>query len=215
MKAYQFAARIAVYSSTLAVFCLLVLILCGDWKSSGGQAIREYSYHGFDHPDHFIVSDGLPTVELTVEESVHYGLSGDQADADWLSNSPLGVGHVHLGEISRLMGPSMFHEMHCIRSIRYAIASGTRKGPISSFGHIGHCFNYLRQAILCDADLTLEPGDAFQRDFTVDRVGMTHTCHDWRAMYGAVEKSYHMWEDHLREVLNITSPNGKGISNAA
>ncbi|KAL4249026.1 ustYa family protein [Abortiporus biennis] len=152
---------------------------------------------------------------MTVEESVHFGLSGDQADADWLTNSPRGAGHMHFAEISRMMSPSMFHEMHCIRTIRYTLASGRREGLIASLGHVDHCFDYLRRAILCSADLTLEPGDALERDFTLDRVGMTHECHDWRAMYAVAEANHDIWEDHLRKVLNISKPDAKGSIHSA
>ena len=48
--------------------------------------------------------------------------------------------------------------------------------------HIGHCFDYLRQAIQCAGDMTLEstmPGD----QGAVDGWGITHHCRDWDQAY--------------------------------
>lgn len=57
--------------------------------------------------------------------------------------------------------------------------SGKQK-TASHSGHIGHCFDYLRQAIMCAADTTLEwaiPNKASVR--TVDGWGVTHDCRSW------------------------------------
>lgn len=63
---------------------------------------------------------------------------------------------------------SMQHQLHCLTATRtqlltieFAIKHGTtdtRKAPLDhGMLHIGHCLEYLRQGILCAADLTLEP----------------------------------------------------------
>ena len=62
--------------------------------------------------------------------------------------------------------------------------------------HLHHCFNYIRQWMLCDADLTLEPGDFAQRNFTTERVGATHTCTDWQPIYDMVNDRWFKWEDY-------------------
>ncbi|KAG0700586.1 hypothetical protein DFH29DRAFT_615412 [Suillus ampliporus] len=97
----------------------------------------------------------------------------------------------------------MFHQLHCLRRFREALT-----GQGSSQGHTHHCLNYLRQSTLCQADLTLEAGDFTTWDFTQRRVGATHVCRDWGALYDYVcyqlerpatcchEQSYYMnWED--------------------
>ena len=48
--------------------------------------------------------------------------------------------------------------------------------------HIGHCFDYLRQAIQCAGDMTLEPampGD----EGAVDGWGVLHQCRDWSTAF--------------------------------
>lgn len=47
--------------------------------------------------------------------------------------------------------------------------------------HISHCFDYLRQAIMCAGDSTLEwPRiESDGRRFAVDGWGVQHQCRDW------------------------------------
>lgn len=48
--------------------------------------------------------------------------------------------------------------------------------------HVGHCFDYLRQAIQCAGDLTLEPSAQSSTGKvlgTVDGWGATHMCRSW------------------------------------
>ncbi|KAJ7846673.1 hypothetical protein B0H13DRAFT_2092852 [Mycena leptocephala] len=48
-------------------------------------------------------------------------------------------------------GVALFHQMHCLTRIREAMALRT------STPHVHHCFTYLRQVILCEANPTIEP----------------------------------------------------------
>lgn len=64
---------------------------------------------------------------------------------------------------------------------------------INTAGHHHHCFNYLRQSMLCSADITLEPGDFAERNFTEKRIGATHTCQDWEPIYDMVDDNWFQW----------------------
>ena len=93
---------------------------------------------------------------------------------------------------------SVTHQLHCLWSIMegfaeatspagqvpahddFAHGDGATTEEVAHF-HLQHCFEYLRQAILCSADLALE-GD--QTTFPEDFVGSdgwdaTHVCRDW------------------------------------
>lgn len=62
--------------------------------------------------------------------------------------------------------------------------------------HVRHCFNLLRQAVLCAADTTLDPLD-FSRDGKVigaDGLGTAHVCRDWTKVYDFV------WENQRSEM---------------
>ncbi|KAK0636389.1 hypothetical protein B0T17DRAFT_519028 [Bombardia bombarda] len=91
----------------------------------------------------------------------------------------------------------MFHQLHCLGMMReayysavqgrnstiFAEASLTEKQRQSSRRqHIGHCFDYIRQAIMCGGDMTLEwakePDPGRERE-TVDGWGITHQCRNF------------------------------------
>lgn len=47
--------------------------------------------------------------------------------------------------------------------------------------HVAHCFDYLRQAIMCCGDMTLEWASADPMHIrTVDGWGIRHQCRDWK-----------------------------------
>ena len=61
----------------------------------------------------------------------------------------------------------------------YLIAQLTR--------HWDHCFDYLRQALMCTADTTLEELEMNERGDVIGRVdgwGTEHVCRDWEAVKG-------------------------------
>ena len=88
---------------------------------------------------------------------------------------------------------SVFHQLHCLNHIRHYLKTTMQiaKTPVVDEGmkafldhpdeHIAHCFDYLRQGLMCNADLTFEwPRE--EKDgarFAVDGWGVTHTCKDW------------------------------------
>ncbi len=47
--------------------------------------------------------------------------------------------------------------------------------------HLGHCFDYLRQSIMCAGDTALEKAIVFEgvRKPGVDGWGVTHQCRHW------------------------------------
>ncbi|KAJ7678484.1 hypothetical protein B0H17DRAFT_1015454 [Mycena rosella] len=158
------------------------------------------AYIGDDFPP---VLPGVPldeTVELVVEESVHYSLSPD-AKAAWYAAFPDGVGSVQLGLHHRTFFVSMYHEIHCLQQFRDTLVE---PNPSVPWGHLHHCLNYLRERALCQADLTLEPGDFATRNFTKDRVGATHVCRDWNALISKVDENWNDWVSVWKEFHNVT-----------
>lgn len=76
---------------------------------------------------------------------------------------------------------SMFHQLHCIASLKAAFESRS-SNHTKEHGHLGHCFDYLRQAVMCAGDMTLEP--AFDVDGTkgVNGWNVVHQCRDYERM---------------------------------
>lgn len=135
------------------------------------------------------------------EESVHYPLLGYASDSEWFSLAHLGgaSGYVRLGPKDRTFVVSMFHQMHCLRVLNLAFT----KAKLATPGHLHHCLNYLRQGALCHADISLEPGDFEQRNFTRQRTGATHTCKDWSKVYPIVEQNFSRWNKKQQGMFRL------------
>ncbi|KAI0258495.1 hypothetical protein BC834DRAFT_911305 [Gloeopeniophorella convolvens] len=111
----------------------------------------------------------------------------------WDANLPLGRGYIKLGGHKELFGVAMFHQMHCLVRLRAVFA-----GAKDESGHIKHCFNYLRQALLCNADITLEPGKEVVHTLSDGRketsvrggYDVIHKCHDWRQVWDHIEDQW-------------------------
>lgn len=133
-------------------------------------------------------------VEMTFEESVHFGLeNGRVLEAEWLSlREPWShSGYVRLGQEKRVFAVTMFHQLHCVDMIARAMFNPDN--VYANEAHVHHCLSYLRKIFLCSADATLEPYDFMTRNYTSQPVGLTRQCRDWSAVYGAVEANYGDW----------------------
>lgn len=88
---------------------------------------------------------------------------------------------------------SVFHQLHCLKHIRthlltlQALMSRDNQQDIydlllrPSEDHVFHFFDYLRQALMCAGDMTLE-WPRTEEDgsrFAVDGWGVTHECKRW------------------------------------
>ncbi|KAI0968431.1 hypothetical protein F4678DRAFT_443007 [Xylaria arbuscula] len=83
----------------------------------------------------------------------------------------------------RRAGVSVFHQLHCLRLVRqgyFVAASGNPDDVEQGPGHLGHCWDYLQQAITCSSDMTLEfvhEGDPGSSGW-----GYEHQCNDFAAI---------------------------------
>lgn len=100
---------------------------------------------------------------------------------------------------------ALFHQLHCLAAIKSKMSrlqdwyKGENDKEYLTFAlgedqvagkHIYHCFDYLRQALLCHGDTTLEkarvvegPNGASQTVRGVDGWGVTHQCRDYDSIY--------------------------------
>ncbi|KAF8436513.1 hypothetical protein L210DRAFT_3548224 [Boletus edulis BED1] len=115
------------------------------------------------------------TRTLFTEETVHYPINGTLADLEWASLVPAGNnGLVLLGQTRT-----------------YAIVAPPPK-TVQARYHVHHCFNYLRQMILCAANTRLNPTNHMHPSgkLASDGIGLTYQCRDWDAVYEAFEANY-------------------------
>lgn len=154
-----------------------------------------------------------PPVALTLEDTRHYALDTPDAPAEYRSLYPGdGLGFIRLGPDRRFFGLAIYHQMHCLDSLREAILGkhhmragyALRDGGQEAEGkgaaqrkrdveHSAHCLNYLRQGILCAADVTLEPEIAEGAQDVGEGLAVTHVCRDWSKVYEFAERNWEEW----------------------
>ncbi|MCJ1358910.1 MAG: hypothetical protein MMC33_008910 [Icmadophila ericetorum] len=95
-------------------------------------------------------------------------------------------------------GVAITHQYHCLKMMRESF-SGLSTGdpeyvemltapedplqrPPLMLDHVYHCYDYLRQSILCQADLTLEWA-SYVNTSHIDGYGPPHQCRNWDDVY--------------------------------
>ncbi|KAF7856953.1 hypothetical protein EAF04_009713 [Stromatinia cepivora] len=84
---------------------------------------------------------------------------------------------------------AVMHQIHCVAVIKHAI--GEYQGKYSSETppeHLDHCIEYLRQAVMCHGDLTLEGPNVTTYPQRVNGDGSEHRCRDWGKLIQAVRE---------------------------
>ncbi|KAK1070475.1 hypothetical protein LTR12_008738 [Friedmanniomyces endolithicus] len=155
----------------------------------------------------------MPSTQTTFELNPLYaGRSSPSRDEAWSSLTPPGDGFILLpnataqGTYNLPLGKStshgqvydisLFHQLHCLANIRAHLltlqAAMDRENRDEIYdlllkpqeGHVWHCFDYIRQALMCAGDMTVEwpRTEEDGRRFAVDGWGVTHECKDWDAI---------------------------------
>jgi Mycotoxin biosynthesis protein UstYa len=143
--------------------------------------IQLSAFEGDDYPAYYPID--LPPVSLTPENTLHYQIYTTDAAAEWASVFPSGGGFLHLGPDGRPFGLALFHQMHCLTRIWEAM--NTRKSNV----HVHHCFNYIRQMILCEANPTIEPVIPILGRRSVN-AEVPRVCRDWTKLYDLAHDNY-------------------------
>lgn len=149
----------------------------------------------------------------------------DDAWAGYKVNGFVALPHSWVADLTRGKGPfgrampndsskgiyvvDGMHQLHCLMSIRNMVQQILSDEPMQNRTHIqrhlDHCYDALRQAIICRADPTplyMPPGDSF-----FSRDGQERECADWQALaawslqhtacYGGVE----CWADEETGII--------------
>lgn len=129
----------------------------------------------------------------------------------WLGIVPKGLGYVEVHDPSKfdnlpprpLEGPnikntvyttSVTHQLHCLYNIAQVysgLISDPNLIPEQMQGHLPHCFEYLRQTIMCCGDTALEGQQTtFPEGFIgSDGWDAKHVCKDYDAIYRHLEEN--------------------------
>lgn len=91
----------------------------------------------------------------------------------------------------------MYHQFHCLNALRGLIKDRSELSALR-VGHANHCLNFLRQILLCNADMTLEPTTptVVQQHHinVVTGIGVTHQCRDWAQVREFAEGNYREYQ---------------------
>ncbi|KAI0532442.1 hypothetical protein GGR58DRAFT_179484 [Xylaria digitata] len=113
------------------------------------------------------------------------------SEVAWNSMVPLGQGSVRYPPGSpNVYTLSVVHQLHCLWSIynNYysALESDSLPPEDRVQSHMRHCFDYLRQSLLCAADATLEPVDPVLGGVT--GWGNARVCRNYSELVGWAER---------------------------
>jgi len=131
-------------------------------------------------------------VIMSLHESIRYDINATDeiAKAEWETLNgivPKGAGRTHLGPDHRVFGVTVFHQFHCLLWLQRGLVANTADE------HLHHCYNFLRQTILCTGADMLEDGDFMEKDYTRERLGSDLVCHDWSKLYNVLDEKYEDW----------------------
>ncbi|KAK3322705.1 hypothetical protein B0H66DRAFT_212980 [Apodospora peruviana] len=181
----------------------LTLVLCLA-SSLVGYIIRGWGLNGV-HEQPLAEANLLPPslkpagnlVKIFNFNDIYSAPPNEDSNRAWAENLPPGEGfmikHSHLSNISEF---SVFHQLHCIDTIRHGYYAALRgrngSGNLSEHKakknerHVTHCFDFLRQCVECAADTNVEPVD-----WTVKGVsgwGFERVCRDFSLLKEHAQK---------------------------
>ena len=125
---------------------------------------------------------------------------------------------MHFDEYPALRGKNtyvlaVFHQMHCLYHMQAymdTLAMQIRAGNMTldehKLKHNDHCFNYLRNAVMCAADTTLEPREEEEGSKgVIPGEGVAHTCRDWTQVDNWTEIRHRTWTPDMEARLMESS----------
>lgn len=142
---------------------------------------------GGDYPQKWAVNQRKPVL-MDLHDTVRYQLNTDDGVAEWAALAP-GNGLIYLGEHRRPFSIAMFHQLRCLDVMRAEIVklhqSNRTMHSDSEPALLDHCTNYMRQMLLCDSDIRLQPFMGHPANTYPDR----SQCNDWEGVYEEVQKN--------------------------
>ncbi|KAJ6535094.1 hypothetical protein B0H19DRAFT_1184944 [Mycena capillaripes] len=174
--------------STILNAGLFRRVLEESHKLSGPQRHNlDYPYEPSEVPGYF-----RPAAMTFESPDTQYPLDDDRKWASIVANKR---GFIRLGSAGAPISISLYHQLHCVNGIRFAYVATrdglfkTEEARAGSFAHVNHCFDLLRQSLLCKADTTLIPVGAS------NQTAVTRRCRDWAQVRAFVDENHDLWRD--------------------
>ncbi|KAI1477886.1 hypothetical protein F4774DRAFT_388028 [Daldinia eschscholtzii] len=194
---------------TFLLVVIVLLLLGGDFRRHG----REHFYEGGGDLTGFAPEFGQKITTFSpdpgfVPENTSEFFS-DETRKKWLSLVPKGLGYLEIKNPQEydnlptqldsypdqfVVTSSMTHQLHCLYSIAEAysaLTSDTNRVPKETPWHLTHCFDYLRQSIMCCGDVALEGEQTtFPDGFDgSDGWDAKHVCKNYDEVYEYLESN--------------------------
>ncbi|KAH8812253.1 hypothetical protein F5884DRAFT_877752 [Xylogone sp. PMI_703] len=84
---------------------------------------------------------------------------------------------------------AVMHQLHCVALLKRSLMQYRRDGMSTiDDEHQDHCVEYLRQAVMCNSDLTLERPENMTFPHGSSGWGEAHRCRDWNKVFQAIRK---------------------------
>ncbi|KAJ4489043.1 hypothetical protein C8R41DRAFT_835583 [Lentinula lateritia] len=183
----------------ILILLLVLTSLSTIFNAAVWLKTREVSQKILRYPEHDYDYDVMPVqvpgsyspATLTVQNDDNtYPLTDDKK---WASIVPPKHGFVRLGSMGTPFAIAMYHQLHCVNGIRFAYVAARDelfkhvKYREDAFQHVNHCFDIIRQSLLCKADTTLIPLGPDKQH--------TRRCRDWTQVRAFVDDNHRFWAD--------------------
>jgi len=89
-------------------------------------------------------------------------------DTAWAETLPGKRGFVRLGPKGRSFAIALYHQIHCVNALRFSYTVDDN-----------HCFQFLRQSIMCRADNAMVPLKRNTTSLAAQGFGNAHRCGNW------------------------------------
>lgn len=106
-------------------------------------------------------------------------------DTAWAETLPGKRGFVRLGPKGRSFAIALYHQIHCVNALRFSYTVA-RDGLVTDpdalkkkIPHDNHCFQFLRQSIMCRADNAIVPLRRNTTSLAAQGFGTAHRCGNW------------------------------------
>ncbi|KAJ6535096.1 hypothetical protein B0H19DRAFT_1383331 [Mycena capillaripes] len=186
------------------LFLAVALLLCVSTTLNVFTIFRlrqtSNAYASLDNgplPSELPLTVGAATLEFVFGK--HYNIVNE---AEWATLIPANRGRVRLGlgDAKEEFDVAMYSDLECLDTIRAAYVS-MRDGARVPSPAAEACLGHIRQAILCTADITLEPAHLICKDgecplSSAVATGqfVDHKCSDWVQVREYVEANQAAWD---------------------
>ncbi|KAI1761478.1 hypothetical protein GGR53DRAFT_27207 [Hypoxylon sp. FL1150] len=188
---------------------IIVLLLGNGWGSHGKDHFFEGAgdLTGFAPEFSQKITKFEPDPSFVPENTSEF--FSDETRQKWLDLVPKGLGYLQIKKpqdydnlpaklnsfpAQFVVTSSMTHQLHCLYAIAEAysaLTSDVSRVPKETPWHLNHCFDYLRQGIMCCGDVALEGEQtSFPEGFDgSDGWDAKHVCKNYEEVYDYLEKN--------------------------